>query len=473
VGIITRTLEVIVGNVGLIQPPYPLMAGGTINMLGNVNVSGVQAAGNPNGSPAGIFSNDAANQANIITWSPINAGDKATVTGQVATVSNNANAVNMSGATVSQGIKTGVQPQNLPPVDIASLISSKSTSPKPVINAVGATQLPMGDYYYNGNLSMNGDLQLDGANLYVTGKLTINGTIKGSGSVFVASSTTFQGNSSVTAGGDGQQIALYSHGDVTLSGFNGTAWLTAFTAANGLSTQWSEIQNTFAAMQSYMTQYGGSPQGYFWNGSPFDKMGDGMRSGGGNTPTITTPNSPILDIENAVAAQPPSPTQQFILNQLKSWVYDDGSSSMAGMFRAHSGGSVPWIPGTPPMEPYAPITPAQGPDWWNSIDGMVNNGATDGIVDGVNDAEAFQYIGMLANVIGQYDPNHIGSAYFRGLVYTDGNFNAVNEVSIMGALVAGKNLNLSDGTDVTFVNQFFRVPSPGLNKMAVKAWLGR
>jgi hypothetical protein len=452
-GIISRTLEVILGNASLIQPSYPLTAGGTVQMLGNVNITGVAAAGDASAVPAGVFSNNSANKPNIITWSPLQPGDKANISGVVGTVSSNGGAVILAaGGTASGGIKTGMPPQNLPNPDIVSLISSNSSAPRPTIMAVGATQLGAGSYYVNGDVTTNGDLQLGGANLYINGKLTVNGSITGTGSVYVASSTTFNGDSQVSAGPDNHQIALYSHGDVTLSGFNGTAWLNAFTQGAGLQSQWTEVKTLIGMMNNLLATTPATPQNYFYQGSPFDHMGDVM---GHPMPAGWVPgqasNDPLWTIEQAVDAQPSSPTQQFIATQLKSWIYDDGSGDRQGMFRWH----------------------ASIADMQSSVTGLINNGSIDGVTDGINDLGDYQYRGQLQNKLAELDPNHLGQAYFRGLVYTDGSFNAVNEVSIQGALVAGGNINLSDGTDVMFVNHFFGVEGPGLNKVAVRAWLGR
>jgi hypothetical protein len=73
-----------------------------------------------------------------------------------------------------------------------------------------------GFYQGSGQVMVNGGLDLEGAVLYVDGDLHVsNGGIKGKGAVISTGSITVDGTTSLESD---QQVALLSHGDVTLNG---------------------------------------------------------------------------------------------------------------------------------------------------------------------------------------------------------------------------------------------------------------
>jgi hypothetical protein len=107
-------------------------------------------------------------------------------------------------------------PINLPRIDV------KSYDPD-VQKMEGSQQLPAaldaqkleGASKRQGNLTVNGDLTLDGALVYVDGDLTIHGSVKGKGGLFVTGKTTIDRGARLDTA---NTAVLISKGDVTLGG---------------------------------------------------------------------------------------------------------------------------------------------------------------------------------------------------------------------------------------------------------------
>jgi len=93
----------------------------------------------------------------------------------------------------------------------------------------------------------------------------------------------------------------------------------------------------------------------------------------------------------------------------------------------------------------------------------------------------------------QYDYRRVGTAQFKGLIYTEGAFVARNEVNVLGAVIVNgdpshSNLVLPTGTyspgdlavhvgsNFTYVDDLFRNGNPNLRDsglLSVNSWLVR
>ncbi len=140
-------------------------------------------------------------------------------------------------------------------IDIRDLVQQHASSPPPPsFPSVGNVELPAGNYYLTGNRVLNGDLVLrDGAQLFIQGDLTINGSVSGVGTLAVTGFTSLKGSSHVSAP-QGQYTALLSRRGVSLTGFDGTAYLRDLAASNSVvATQLTRYTESIQGLQDVVS----------------------------------------------------------------------------------------------------------------------------------------------------------------------------------------------------------------------------
>jgi len=105
---------------------------------------------------------------------------------------------------------------NLPAIDVTSY-DPEVQKMEGFQNLPGTleTQKLEGASKREGNLTVNGDLTLDGGLVYVNGDLTIHGSVKGKGGLFVTGKTTIDRGAKLDTG---NSAVLVSKGDVSLGG---------------------------------------------------------------------------------------------------------------------------------------------------------------------------------------------------------------------------------------------------------------
>lgn len=125
----------------------------------------------------------------------------------------------------------GAANQPPPRFSVGETVVAGSSNPAPtdVVLSGGAYRLGYSQIndqrYVGGNLEVTGDLNLAGGTLYVNGDLTLNGGIHGIGSVFVDGSVSINGGNSVVLTNQSSGAALFSSGDVTLTGIDASGYL--------------------------------------------------------------------------------------------------------------------------------------------------------------------------------------------------------------------------------------------------------
>lgn len=227
-----------------------LTATGKIYFKGDVAIGGHQATEDLKAAEADVISNDdtpATSGTSNIQWDS-GSGATGKVGGTIRSAGSGANAIssNLQPPTSTQAL-SGQAPVPVKNINIKRAIEEKNSgfSGIPSDGRAGP-----GTYYDGGDRTVAGDLVLENANIYVKDDLTIIGSIKGVGAIYVGGKTTFSGDSQVVATEEG--IALYSHGDVKLTGFNGTAWMDAVT---GNSQDWQDTKESFRRFNDYMSRY--------------------------------------------------------------------------------------------------------------------------------------------------------------------------------------------------------------------------
>lgn len=500
----TRRLEVLVARSGLVENPAALLGAAQIELSGNITLNGLRTTRDNTQVSADLVCLNTSNSAELIRQ--VGPGD-IDIDGVISSNSPHSQSISttLSGANVSGGNLTSQNRSNPDRVDIVGRVQAKAGLGLPAPTLTGtSTQLANQDYYVPAGLSYNGDLVLDGSNLYIEGNLDLNGSISGSGSVFVNGETLVFGDSSVTSG-DATGVALYSEGNLTLSGFDGTRLLTDLTSVSGNDVNGvpysTHLANFLKWTGEMNTLIGPEPTGVTTNfghgGSLFDErilaltltadatwaaanMASITNSAG--SPMATTPEQAgaQLKLTELVAAQADSPSTRFL----------------TAKFRELNGGDFGVTGGTDIGEYLGPFgRPADGPASWtgndslrNALEGRTSHGffRTLGSVwpqlwDGSYPeadlvARRNELWHMARNTMNQMNLDKPGAAYFQGLIYSKGDIVAQNDLQVIGAIMAAgptSRIRLNNGVGVTFVPELARGAGSSLGKVGVRTWIRR
>lgn len=448
----TRVVEAMVSRSSTgVNTNNAIQVGGTLSMAGDVEVDGIQSFDDLTEVPGNIHSNAASGTA--ISW---DGSGSARVTGKVSSVAPGGAAIDLNGYVPEGGLPApGGTMVPFPAVNIPALVSSKSSSPTPIIPAVGAATLGSGDFYLTGPVTINGDLDLGDSHLYVNGDLTVNGSISGTGSVHVTGDTSLQGSARIEVG-DKDAVAVFSGGDVNLTGFKGSEYLETLAGLDPQAKTY--LDNANLTMSEMITQLD-NPSVNLYADSDLDRM---RRTLGHDTATAWTYQSRPADCLGNLALrieanQPASsPTRDFLLKKLDA--LSEGY---------HFGGTY----GNDNTSLFANMPAAAG----TVVADFLATGKLDGLVDAINDSTNLALAPQLQKTLDWISFDGLGSSYFRGLVYANGNVVAQNQVTVVGSLMARGNVTLSEGTRVTYVQDLFDDPTVlGMgNSLTVETWLGR
>lgn len=462
-----REVEALVSKGGFIRLDTPILASGHIRLRGEVSVDGVKSLKDSTPVDVTIHSNLAGSEAGAVSWSG-DPSDSCYVGGKVTASSESSSAIQMSGATITQGMQAGMGSRSFPPVNVEEQIQEKSDATPPTVNSTGPTILEEGDYYHAGDLVVEaGEVHLKGANLYVNGNLEISGSITGSGSIFTKGKTVFMGDSSVDATSD--NVAVFSRGSIELSGFDSDAYLDSVGSADP----------QFAALRNYLEQALNELQTTFKNHDPDDLTGEGetvkehadrvrrtigqtgasLSSGWSQIPTMDILGQMIHKLES----QPESEARDRVVERLKDYerfFEQDGvgteAASRAILERWERGQKV------------------------------------SGILDSAMDVDDPKWISVVSPILYDFNTDSLGSSAFTGVLYTNGYFSSVNNIKVTGAVlvnddgsqpsgtVNGETIDPGDlffdnGSRVSFVEDFFDDGElfSALGTLGVGTWMGR
>lgn len=496
-----QTFDVVLGR-GLAAPNEgdAVIATGRVRMRGDVLITGTASYQDGTVVDANLVSNSVTDADGLVTWAP-NPADPASsalIEGSVEVPGSNPQTVQMAGATITEGVDRLTAPKPANDVDILGEIARNSSLP-PLPPLVSGQPVPPGDYYVSGDLDLPGDLVLDGVKLYVAGDVKVNGSIRGDGSVFVGGSTQFRGAAELLPQGE-QSIALMSHGNVELTGFDGSSYMDTVTA--GAGPEWAATwQYTKRDMKAILAEV--EAPGYVFD--PESAADYRMRLLGHEHTPDASPDNPGDPLEsnklrrliNLLEQQPASETRDFMLSKMRFLRNDQVDSNV------NAGGVFGFA------------RKSYHPDAWDqclmaSLRELFSGDSHDALFDTVNDALAHDppldfsefggpdaLRGLLVSGLRAFNMDQPGSAYFQGRVLTHGWFYAGHEVSVVGSVsvlghpshlqdpnwqatppsapgltLAPGDLQLDGGTKVTYMQDVVDSAGSGPGVLGVQYWLG-
>lgn len=312
-------------------------------------------------------------------------------------------------------------------IDIQEMVSLHSSSPAPPpFPTVGSLTLPAGTYYLAGDRTLNGDLILsDGAQLYLDGDLTVNGSITGVGTVAVTGFTSLKGDSHVSVP-DGDYLAVLSRQGVSLTGFDGTAYLQGLADSDSVvGAQWPRLRDSLQGLQAVVAlppSHWAGEAGLTDNpgaSSSFDthRNAVGNASGAANLISQRLPSGATADFLR-------SKFYQMRLTYHMAWhTIEDNVAFTGGPVarRAYINSILDaWLDGI------------EQPNQGSPADALTSqslhfSGLTPQEQAGVHRIKA---------QIELEDLDKPGAAYFKGLVYTNGPLYVGHELTVVGALEA-------------------------------------
>ena len=480
----TRTLEaVLVPGLGIPRRQV-LGATGRIDMSGDLYIDGMTSLQGPTKIAADIHSNQKG-VGNHVLWS---GGTILQVSGQVSSSGSTAAAIDLSGAT---GISTSV---NAPQVrfnrpNITTLIGDHVADAGPPLPVIGSVTLSSLLNYYSGSQVIDGDLTLqNGAKVYVEHDLTVRGSVRGDGALIVGGNTSLHGDFKLDGGPD-DYVSLLSKGHVTLEGFQGNTYLNTFAASNPTTAgQWDDLQYGLAQtkaihdahptdLDSFMASNDAYMDGFNRIiGRAAHAVQDHYRADG----TVREKGTAYSLMNSLPTVDPLNPSRDITAGFLRDRmqrlddIYRDGLMKRDG---TPSG----WNPSVY-ME-----------DWFNGTwDGSLG-GIYDAVQSSATSTHSDQVLADMVTQTEQFDYNRIGTAQFKGLVYTEGAFVAQNEVQLLGAVVVNGDptqgtlvmgsdtyqpgdLIVKVGSSFTYVDDMFRNGNPNLRQsglLSVNSWVIR
>lgn len=463
VGTQSRTLEALVHlGGGLYGADSALVSSGRISMRGDITVDGRVAIGDATRVPGDVQSDLNDSGDNLITYDGTGV---ASFDGKVASVGSAATAIDLQGVSPTDGIQTGASAKNAPDVNILGKISSNSGAPAVVVGATGTTTLSpingASKLYHNGDLVISdGDLVLNGVELYVNGNVDITGSITGDGTLYVGGKTTFQGDARILAATP-DKVGLFSEGDVKLTGFDGTAYMDELAAGGKIdASAWQQLGDS---IEDYYLQLSAPTAPVFAQGSFIDRLSQEISIDSGLPVTAAGRQHDVTrKLLTQLGSLPNSHQKRQMTKKL---------TEIRNIFFSHTNGD--------PEENAALANLAQGRLVAGAFDAAIDNGQ-------------IQFLPYMKSYVENIDYNHLGSAYFQGLVFTHGSFYADSEVTILGALVAkdngsqqpsevnGEELNpgdvvLATDTRLRYIEEFFKPADgeAGSNGAKVALWVGR
>ncbi len=256
-GTSSKTIEAHVVFGGYAPDRVALVASGTIALNGDARVNGLESIMKLSEVPAIIHSNDESEGVKI-TYAPRASGESLEVEETVSSSSSSpaATAINLAPPTTATVRESRVPPKRLPEVNIEALLQDHSSSPGPPISAAPTVLTLTGNNYYAGNVTVNGDVILDGnARLLVDGNLTINGSVKGNGALIVGGTTKFYGAADVTADPK-DYVSVLSRGHVVMSGFQGETYMQSLAASDpDAAKRWADAKWAIRQIQNYLAEH--------------------------------------------------------------------------------------------------------------------------------------------------------------------------------------------------------------------------
>lgn len=458
--------DVLLGNDAFPNLDHALLTDNTIVLNDQVEITGLDALNADSESgKGGIHSNLVTDNGNVIEWTGSGSAE-ASISHTVSTSSEQG--IDLAGADLlgSPPISYNAPNKALPNLDIRSTIENKRHLPAPSqsLNAVGNVTLGQGDFsefHFSSDQTLDGDLVLNGATLYLEGNLTVNGSISGEGAIYVTGDSSFLGDTTL-APHTVNKVAIYGEGDIRLSGFNGTDFLNsvanAQTSGSSIRDSLDETRIALEGMESIMNNYTPEELQRDFNGpldigpgatrTPNHETGPVVRGARGefddfkdflggnpNNSNQNDDDGSLRELADAIQAEhPPGLSRDFLLEKLYS-LSDffaagtaDQETNRNRLIHFREGG----------------VPPA-----------LFDTALDYSDADGRHGLPSGPELHTIYNLTRQVTFDRLGSSFFQGLLYTDGDLLVENEVSIVGGVIVGGEARFDESVRVTYVREFF------------------
>ena len=448
---VTRQLEVLLSPRALDLGPSALASTGRIFLDGSVSVSGVQSMANATAVEAGLHSNSLGSDTKV-RWRPgADSQARADISGMVSSCGDDGS-IDAPGEFHALGNETLAAQRTIRRIDILGQISAHSGATDPTsLLQPDLTVLPQGDFYYDGNLTLNGDLELhDGARIFVSGSLEVNGAIRGSGTVAVAGNTTFKGDALL--GQSSELVSVLSQGNIHLNGFDADQYMASLadqsaTHFNGDPTtvgqMWGEVKQSVSGMANLMQQRPNNQ--YAGQSSPFNPAqpaheydwNDYARSMSNSTYQAANPlsgaglHSRVAPQLIDILAQRNDSAARFLTQRLTTLaaVSQECIKDMTGQSLART------------VQDYESVVDAylQGSSNPDSVLGVADILTTDFAWPAAQTPAYDKFTrayNLMTNQLLALSFDRLGNSSFQGLLYTHGSVSAENDVTVTGMLIA-------------------------------------
>ena len=110
----------------------------------------------------------------------------------------------------------------------------------------------------------------------------------------------------------------------------------------------------------------------------------------------------------------------------------------------------------------------------NALNNFYATGDVGALFDATVDEQETATWPIVKNVINSINYDHLGSAYFQGVIYSNGKIVANNELTVLGGVFAKGDIQLNNGVTLTYIQKLFEsggvMSNSGL--IQVMSWLG-
>lgn len=482
-----KTIEAQVVFGSSLPTSLALAASGRVSLKGNVRITGVESLLNPNPVPVTLHTNDEGAGVKF-SYSPKTSGDSLVVDGDITSSSSSPTntAIQLASPATVSSKQSQVAPKALPEINIEAMIADQSGSPGPTIPTSPTNMSFSGNNYYPGDVTINGDVTLtSNARLLVGGNLTINGSVKGEGALIVGGNTKLHGTAQVT-GNSADYISVVSRGHVVLSGFQGQSYMDSLVSSDPTAAEyWGDTKWALGQIQGYIDSHSSlslpalsdqmnaddvlidSWMSVLANHVRTPPM-DGARQRHGNTSQY---------FQGRFSTATPNSTEAFLNQRFQQ--LDD-------VFRVcyyDRDGNSPRYQNQQLLDNYVDYDPALDGGLFDSVESWGN-------IETADQQRLFQEINQ---TVERFDYDRLGSADFKGYVYTSGALIVKDDMNLQGAVVVNGRRNIGsimvdgvsyapgelallDDSKLTYVQEMFRdgvQNLAGAGKLDVKRWVSR
>lgn len=237
-GLATRTVEALVVSGMNVREGEALIATGKVDMVGDVKIDGRKSLVNMETVPADFHTNIDFGEVQV-RYRSADSGQQLEVTGNLTCSSPlpESDVFNINPPIDLTKLRSNKPAKWIPRPNIQAMVDDGIGSLSTPIPTTPGELRMSGQNYYDDDVTVQGDLVLeDGTVLLVDGNLTVNGSISGRGQVVVNGNTSFFGEARVAFYQD-DYVSLLSKGHVVLRGFKGQEYMKALALSNPTLTR--------------------------------------------------------------------------------------------------------------------------------------------------------------------------------------------------------------------------------------------